>query len=117
MLVLLWIASSLVFSVYVFINHPSQGEEPFKCKRTFPHAAWTPTCSYGCLPWRPDSGRLIFSSTRRLINTETHHSGLMENNRGEPLGCISSPPISLVWTRSSLHGTAADFSRYQAGLP
>lgn len=34
MWLLLWIASSLAFSFYIFINHRSHREEPFKCKST-----------------------------------------------------------------------------------
>ena len=38
------------------------------------------TCSSDCLPGKPDSGQLIFSSTHQLINTKTpHYTGLMQN--------------------------------------
>lgn len=41
-------------------------------------------CSSDCLPGRPDSGQLIFSSTHRLINTKApHYSGLSQNNPGK----------------------------------
>ena len=108
-MVLLWKAPSLGLSIYIFINHRSHREggteESFKCKRTLsactqhtqagslpqpfysiPPSCPTPcpqhthtTCSSDCLPGRPDSGQLIFSSTHRLINTKTpHYSGLMQ---------------------------------------
>lgn len=104
--VLLWKALSLGFSIYIFINHRSHregGTEGVFQMQTrslstlahnmhrlaASHSSFTvylplypspnthATCSSDCLPWRPDAGRLIFSSTRRLINTEPpHYSGL-----------------------------------------
>lgn len=56
---------------------------PPSCPTPCPQHTHT-TCSSDCLPGRPDSGQLIFSSTHRLINTKTpHYSGLMQNNPGK----------------------------------
>lgn len=126
-MVLLWKVPSLGLSIYIFINHRSHREEgteeSFKCKRVLSgctkhaQAGWqSPTSllqytslasdslppthtplSSDCLPGRPDSGQLIFSSTHRLINTKTpHYSGLMENNPGKQSDLLRSKPLSLL---------------------
>ncbi len=58
------------------------------------------TCSSDCLPGRPDSGQIIFSSTRRLINTKTpHYSGLMQNKPGK---LVRRVPIQAAFSSYSL---------------
>lgn len=129
---LLWKELSLGFSIYIFINHRSHWEggieESFKCKHAFSActqpARQTPTdslqytshytlppthttCSSDCLPGRPDSGHLIFSSTHRSINTKSsHYSGLMQNNPGKQVRCVTIQATfssySLVRTRRPL---------------
>lgn len=131
-MVLLWKELSPGFSIYIFINHRSHWEggieESFKCKHAFSACtqhAWQSltdplqytshytlppthtTCSSDCLPGRPDSGQLIFSSTHRSINTKTpHYSGLMQNNPGKQVRCVTIQATfssySLVWTRRPL---------------
>lgn len=126
-MVLLWKVPSLGLSIYIFINHRSHWEggteESFKCKRalsgcikhapagSLPHPFYSipplrPTPfpqqthtsrSSDCLPGRPDSGQLSFSSTHRLINTKTpHYFSLIQNNLGKQSDLLPSKQLSLL---------------------